>query len=46
MNDLLTQQFTIEDVIEALAQMCPTKALRPDGLPVVFFQKHWHSVKE
>lgn len=45
MNDQLTQQFTAEEIIKALTQMCPTKALKPDGLPAVLFQKHWQSVK-
>lgn len=45
MNDELEQPFTEEDITKALAQMCPTKPRDPDGLPAVFFQKHWQSVK-
>ena len=40
MNEELDQPFTEEEVTEALAQMCPTKAPGPDGLHVVFFQRH------
>lgn len=46
MNSFLDHKFTDGDVSKALAQMCPTKALGLDGLPVVFSQKHQSSVKE
>lgn len=44
-NMLLDQPFTAKDIEAALNQMSPTKALGPDGLQVVFFQKHWENVK-
>ena len=46
MNSQLDQPFTKADITEALSQMHPTKALGLNGLPAVFFQKHWNSVSE
>ena len=46
MNEDLEQPFTEEEISTTLAQMCPTKALSPDGLPAVFFQKHWKLVNK
>ncbi|XP_024033484.1 uncharacterized protein LOC112095607 [Citrus clementina] len=46
MNEQLEQPFTLEDITEALAQMSPTKAPGPDGLPAAFYQKHWNVVKK
>ena len=37
MNVQLEKPFTAEDVEKALANMCPTKAPGPDGLPAAFF---------
>lgn len=45
-NGQLEDPFTLEEIATALSQMCPTKALGPDGLPTVYFQKHWQSVRE
>lgn len=38
--------FTKEEIRKALFQMNPTKALGPDGMPLLLFQKYWHIVND
>lgn len=40
-NGLLSAKFTRDEVESALKQMEPLKALEPDKLPLLFFQKYW-----
>lgn len=44
MNDQLLAAFTPKEVSIALRQMHPLKALGPDGLPALFYQKYWDIV--
>lgn len=46
LNDLLTAEFVKDEVDEALKQMDPLKAPRPDRLPPLFFQKFWSTIGE
>lgn len=45
LNAQLEEPFTLEDIENALSQICPIKAPCPDGLPAAFFQKHWLLVR-
>lgn len=44
MNERLMMPFTAEEVLYAIKQMHPTKALRPKGRTPLFFQKFWYFI--
>ncbi|XP_066347579.1 uncharacterized protein [Miscanthus floridulus] len=46
MNNDLCQDFSTEEIADALFQMGPLKAPGPDGFLARFFQRHWEVVKE
>jgi hypothetical protein len=45
MNEMLTASISDKEIERVLFQMGPTKSLSLDGLPALFFQRHWAKIK-
>jgi hypothetical protein len=45
-NVLLTENFTEEEVFQAISQMQHNKSSGPDGFPAEFYQRFWDVIKE
>ena len=43
-GEMLVRPFTKAELENALKQMAPTKAPKPDGMTALFFQRYWRMV--
>ena len=44
MQQVLSSEFTANEIKTVVFQMGPTKALGPDGMNALFYKKFWHVV--
>jgi hypothetical protein len=44
-NEMLTADFTEEEVLEAISEMEHNKAPKPDGFPTEFYKFFWDIIK-
>nr|POE95357.1 hypothetical protein CFP56_42860 [Quercus suber] len=44
MNASLMMEYKPEEVVVAIKEMAPLKALGPDGMPPLFYQSYWPDV--
>jgi len=44
-NELLTQQISEEDILQAIRSLDQDKALGPDGFSIIFYKHFWNLIK-
>ena len=44
MNEKLSSEFMVWEVMEVIKQMAPLKAPGPNGMPPIFFQNYWNLI--